>query len=212
MFTHRKLAYCKTGEAAELLGVSLRTVQLWVDAGILEAWLTEGGHRRIRLSSVNRLLNSKTSAPEFTEPVEEPISPSATEASAARSSLKLLLADDDTELLRQYKRKIESWHLPVDVSVADDGYEALLRVGRDTPDLMVADLGLSGMDGHKLLTTLTQSSYSSQTEIVVLTTSEIQEASAEAQGLRRIHKLPKAAPFAPLRKLLEQMIARRAAA
>ncbi|MGE5467624.1 MAG: EAL domain-containing protein [Ignavibacteria bacterium] len=45
---------CSTREAAELLGVSLRTVQLWVDSGILKAWKTAGGHRRISLESVRQ--------------------------------------------------------------------------------------------------------------------------------------------------------------
>lgn len=45
-----------TREASEILGVSLRTVQLWVDSGVLEAWKTVGGHRRISRASVEALL------------------------------------------------------------------------------------------------------------------------------------------------------------
>lgn len=41
-----------TREAADRLGVSLRTIQLWVDGGKLKAGVTPGGHRRIRLSDV----------------------------------------------------------------------------------------------------------------------------------------------------------------
>ena len=37
------------------MGVSLRTIQLWVDAGILAAGRTPGGHRRIRTSAVMAL-------------------------------------------------------------------------------------------------------------------------------------------------------------
>lgn len=46
---------CTTAEAARHLGVSIRTVQLWVDSGALEAWKTVGGHRRIPLESLERL-------------------------------------------------------------------------------------------------------------------------------------------------------------
>lgn len=45
-----------TREASEILGVSLRTVQLWVDSGVLEAWKTAGGHRRVSRASVEALL------------------------------------------------------------------------------------------------------------------------------------------------------------
>jgi len=46
---------CAPGEAAKILGVSPKTVQLWVDAGVLAAWKTVGGHRRVTLESVEKL-------------------------------------------------------------------------------------------------------------------------------------------------------------
>lgn len=59
--------FCTTREAAELLGVSLRTAQLWSDSGLLTAWRTGGGHRRIVRSSIDNLLSqsprSKESQP-----------------------------------------------------------------------------------------------------------------------------------------------------
>ena len=48
--------FYSTAEAAKLLGVSHRTIQLWVEAGTLQAWKTAGGHRRIASGSVERLL------------------------------------------------------------------------------------------------------------------------------------------------------------
>ncbi|MFA7239269.1 MAG: helix-turn-helix domain-containing protein [Sulfuricellaceae bacterium] len=48
-------ALCSPGEAAKILGVSPKTVQLWVDAGVLAAWKTVGGHRRVTLESVEKL-------------------------------------------------------------------------------------------------------------------------------------------------------------
>jgi excisionase family DNA binding protein len=62
-------AFLTTREAAQALGVSLRTAQLWVENGQLEAWKTEGGHRRITPDSVQRLLrgNLQAVAPEKPE-------------------------------------------------------------------------------------------------------------------------------------------------
>ena len=44
-----------TREAALLLGVSLRSIQLWAEAGTLQAGRTPGGRRRIRTSDVHVL-------------------------------------------------------------------------------------------------------------------------------------------------------------
>lgn len=54
--------YCTTAEAARSLGVSIRTIQLWVDGGVLAAWKTVGGHRRILLDSVERFRASTGAA------------------------------------------------------------------------------------------------------------------------------------------------------
>jgi excisionase family DNA binding protein len=48
-------AYGTTGEVARSLGVTLRTVQNWVDAGHLPCSLTVGRHRRIHRSHANLL-------------------------------------------------------------------------------------------------------------------------------------------------------------
>lgn len=52
--------YCSTTEAALSLGVSTRTIQLWVDSGVLAAWKTAGGHRRVLIESVEKLKISGT--------------------------------------------------------------------------------------------------------------------------------------------------------
>jgi excisionase family DNA binding protein len=43
-----------TLEVARLLGMAVRSVQMMVDRGELEAWKTPGGHRRISRTSVDR--------------------------------------------------------------------------------------------------------------------------------------------------------------
>ena len=57
-----KKSFCTTREAATLLGVSVGTVQLWVENGLLQAWKTAGGHRRVMRNSINKLLD-KTPQP-----------------------------------------------------------------------------------------------------------------------------------------------------
>jgi len=50
------------GEAARRLGVSPITIQRWVDAGVVSAVRTHGGHRRIPLSEIRRALAARRPA------------------------------------------------------------------------------------------------------------------------------------------------------
>jgi len=51
-----------TREAARLLGVAVSTAQLWMESGALPTWKTPGGHRRVRMSAVTRLLRERGAA------------------------------------------------------------------------------------------------------------------------------------------------------
>ena len=192
-----KSAYYTTRQAAKVLGVALRTVQQWVDSGILEAWKTEGGHRRVSVASVTLFLNPGTNEP---APQVDPI-----------ERLKVLVVEDDRVLLKLYKLRIGTWNLPIDVATASNGYEALLRIGRDSPDLMISDLHMPGMDGFQMIRNLTTSSFREGMEIVVVTGLDSSAIVQQGDLPPSIKVFPKPVPFAELRTLAEQMLARRAA-
>lgn len=193
----RKTAMCTTREAAEALGVSLRTAQLWAESGILEAWKTEGGHRRISIASVNRLLNKGGQVD--------------TQPDARADRLRVLVVEDDNVLLKLYKMRIAGWKLPIDLSTASNGYEALMRIGRESPDLMIADLNMPGMDGFQMMRNLAVSSFREGMEIIVVTGLDEHQI-AEKGGLPPdIRLFSKPVPFADLRQIAEHLLARRAA-
>jgi excisionase family DNA binding protein len=48
-----------TREAGKLLGIAVSTAQQWIENGLLPAWKTPGGHRRVRLSDVSALLRAR---------------------------------------------------------------------------------------------------------------------------------------------------------
>jgi excisionase family DNA binding protein len=194
-------AYCTTREAAQLLGVSLRTAQLWAESGLLEAWKTDGGHRRINRASVQRLLDGGPQA-------QRPESPART---SHLERLKVLVVEDDSILLKLYKTVIASWNLPVEVITAGNGIEGLIRVGKDAPDLMITDLSMPGMDGFQLIRNLASSSFREGMEIAVVTGMDTAEIDARGGLPPGIQVFPKPVPFAQLGTILNSIIERRAA-
>ena len=115
--------YCSTKEAAAVLGVSHRTVQLWVENGTLQAWRTAGGHRRITLESVNRLVEGRRIAIAAHAP------PPAAPTASASSTRRVLVVDDDPLMLRLYELEMAGWGMDLDVVKANNGFEALIRIG-----------------------------------------------------------------------------------
>lgn len=61
-----------TAAAARLLGVAVSTTQLWLESGALPSWKTPGGHRRVRLSAVLKLVADKAGKAPDAHPATPP--------------------------------------------------------------------------------------------------------------------------------------------
>jgi len=144
-----------TRTAAKQLGVSLRTVQLWVDSGILQAWKTPGGHRRVTVSSVQKLRKRGDR-----QVVHSP---------GKDQGFVLLLVEDDADLLRFYELTINSWHLPLQLVTAENGYEGLMRIGELKPNLIITDLIMPGLDGFDMIHSLRANPLLTDTDVIVMT-------------------------------------------
>lgn len=157
-------AYISTREAAELLGISLRTAQLWVENGALLAWKTTGGHRRILLHSVQKIIDERNNA--SAEPILE--SPQA---------LKIAIVEDDPDVVSLLKMTIESLDFACVVQTRSDGFKGLIMLGMFQPDVLIADLNMPDMDGFRMLRSIEGSEFSPKTIIVTtaLSLAEIAE-------------------------------------
>ena len=136
-------AFCTTTEAAALLGISVGTVQLWVESGVLEAWKTAGGHRRVLRHSIDRLLRRPFEPAEKTE--QELLTP------GDPAKLNVLVVEDDPNLLRLYEANISRWPGKPEVMTLRNAFTALIRIGRSKPDLLILDLQMPGIDGFTVL-------------------------------------------------------------
>lgn len=129
-----------TREAAAMLGVSLRTVQLWVESGVLKAWKTPGGHRKIYMSSVRELLRAR-GLEAYDPPPSDDIR-------------RILLVEDDADLRRFYELNMAAWNPPVRVRTAADGFDGLIKLGEEKPDVLISDLMMPGVDGFEMVKAL----------------------------------------------------------
>ena len=189
-------SFVTTQEAARLLGMSLRTVQLWAESGLLACWKTEGGHRRIPLESVERLLAERAGGgPADLKP----------RGRAPLQPLSILVVEDEPTLMRLYRMQLARWRMRPELTTAVNGYEALVRVGRLHPDLLIADLVMPEMDGFDMLRTLRAMPELDAMEIVVVTGLDPEQLITRGGLPQGIQVLPKPIPFAELEAIAERL-------
>ncbi|WP_250495450.1 GAF domain-containing protein [Caballeronia sp. GAWG1-1] len=138
-----------TRQAAEILGVSVRTVQTWVEEGAIESWKTPGGHRRVRKSAVAALRARRVVAPTQTLHTVLVI---ASEAAAKRCSESIA----DLHAIR--------------VAVVHDALFGLIEAGHQTPSALVLEVDRLDWERIALLKRLLASPRLSDSRVVVLST------------------------------------------
>lgn len=131
--------YLTSRDAADMLGVSVPTIQQWVERGLLTAWKTEGGHRRIAHASVSNVLRQRLEEAQQGQRVDE---------------FPVLIVEDDAALLKLYKHQIARWPFKTTLFAAPNGYEALVLMGEAKPALLICDLRLPGINGFQIVRAL----------------------------------------------------------
>jgi excisionase family DNA binding protein len=135
-----------TIEVARRLGVSLQTVQRWVDAGRLKAWKTLGGHRRIDADSAEALFRSQqerlgapaaAAAPDLPELVPQ--------------RLSVVVVDDDPSALDLLAWLVGQALPGAIVEVTDNGFKALALIARSAPQIVITDLQMPHMNGLEMI-------------------------------------------------------------
>jgi len=118
-----EMEYLSTRQSAKVLQVSLGTVQKMVELGELIAWKTRGGHRRILASSLDQQLQRRKRAMR---------QKSAQNCIAVGIFRRI---ENGQELLDS----IQDWQLKVDMEIAVDSLEGLMKAVSIAPDLIFLD-------------------------------------------------------------------------
>ena len=135
---------CSTAHLARRLGVSVPTVQRWVDLGHLKAWKTVGGHRRIDAESAENFI--RVQAQQRGGEAMDAAAPAG-----AGVPFSVLVVDDkpdDSDLLCAL---VEIAVPGARIVVAGNGFDALIEVGKAMPDLIVTDITMPHMNGVEMI-------------------------------------------------------------
>ncbi len=153
------------GQAAKYLGVAQSTIRKWSDQGRVPAFYTPGGHRRYKRGDLDRFLDRS--------------GPSS--AGGGGRGPVVLIVDDD-ERMREYVRvnlEMEGYT----VREAGDGEEGLRVLEESTPDLVLLDVMMPGVDGWEMLRRV-QERHGVGTIPVIMFSGKIEEPAAEEAAKR----------------------------
>ena len=185
-----------TSDVAKELGVTIRSVQLWVEQGALEGWKTPGGHRRITRASFNRMTASRASHKKTQQSDD--------------SKLYVLIIEKDDASQTLYRQTIKSWGLAVDLKMTAHPIEAMIALGLHTPDLLMTDLNLSEIDALAMLKALRGNDAFSDMGIVAVTNLSADDIAAKGSLPKRVRLYSKnPIPFWEMKELMTGLIERK---
>jgi excisionase family DNA binding protein len=159
-----KDSFLSTSHAAKVLGVAPTTIKGWAEKGIINGWKTAGGHRRISKQSVDAILQQRN-----TSLLQK----------NNQESISLLVVDDDSIIISLYETMVKSWSLPINLLTAKSGFDALILIGKNSPDIIITDLAMPDMDGFQMIHRLRKREELANTPIIVVTALEPEEISQQ---------------------------------
>lgn len=184
-----------TREAAELLGVSLKSVQHWCEDGVLKSWKTAGGHRRVLMASVDELLRSRR--------VEAAVNPTA--HAGGGGVLTVYVVEDDPVYQKLFRMKLSAWTPPPRLLTFSNGYEALVRIGQEVPDLLITDVRMPGMSGIEMLRALQRMPECAGIEVIVVSVLDAAELDAMGGVPPGVTVMGKPPPFAEIERIAHSL-------
>lgn len=190
---------CSTTEAAQRLGMAVRSVQLMVDRGELQAWKTPGGHRRILRTSLDGWLAGRAGT-----------SPAAAQAAGngfGTRPLTLLLIEDSVHFQNLISLVVKRELPDAQLHVASDGIAGLAMAGRLEPDVLLIDILLPGIDGAALITSLRSHPQFARSRLIVITALDEDQRVPYAFALAGVPLVHKTALVTELPPLLAQATA-----
>jgi excisionase family DNA binding protein len=181
-------AFYSTTEAAEVLGVSVSTVQGLVEAGVLHAWKTKGGHRRIPSESLLNIQNQVY--PNRINLPQERSDKDATEGECElkhqnKAALDIMIIEDDPFMVSIYEGALAEYSRFCSLRTCSDGVDALIQLGKQPPDFVILDLDIPNVNGIEMLRYIQKHNQNKATQVLVITGLDDKELALHQELLAR---------------------------
>lgn len=151
--------FCTTVEAAQILDLAPGTIKKMIESGVLDAWKTDGGHRRIRVSSLANV-------------VQGHLTGQTTPSLARRGEtirLSILAVGFDAKFVADLQAHVKAWLLPIELAFVNNAIEAALHVGMTPPDILLVQVPLPGGQSGALIDAVVTSPVGTQCDVVCVT-------------------------------------------
>lgn len=146
----------KPGEIAAYCDVHHRTVSRWIANGQLKGHKLPGrGNYRVQLDDFLAFLQRQ----------KMPM-PEALVSEASSAVAKLLIIDDEPAFRAAIKRSL--YGKDYEITLADDGFQAGIKLMQLKPDLITLDLDMPGLNGFEVLNYIKQIPELAQLKVVVI--------------------------------------------
>ncbi|MGO9409842.1 MAG: response regulator [Spirochaetia bacterium] len=128
-------------EVADICGVVNQTAINWIKNGFLKAFMTPGGQYRVYAEDLLAFLSSRgMRVPEELQEGDE----------SSADWRRILIVDDDENINTLLKRFLSRRLPSYTIMQAFDGFEAGKQISEMKPGVILLDISLPGIDGHKL--------------------------------------------------------------
>lgn len=163
-----------TFQAARLCGVSHKSIERWIDAGLLRGFRTPGGHRRVHRADLLEFVQQRRTADKEPAPARRP----------DEEAPRILVVDDDASIRSVFSEFFGSAHQGrYAIELAASGYEAGLQVERFNPHVVLLDLMMPELDGFKVCQNIRNDPAHAGAIIIALTGSDQAAQRAEESGM-----------------------------
>jgi excisionase family DNA binding protein len=174
--TMKSKPYLMPSEVASLLGVSPVTVRKWAYRGELKCHLTPGGHRRFSRAEIESFVRDRDMA--YT--------------AEGRQSQRVLVAENDRQFAQYLFESLQKFSR-FDVTMTYDGFEAGRQLQKLSPEIVLLDILLPGLEAYEVCRQLSDDPETSHTRIIAMTGSYSADVAARIKRCGVEHCLSK--PF-----------------